>query len=133
MCQACTATHKVLQCNTRTHGSSLAPKWTTNHYKILTLTYKGICNMAPKYIVDLLKANELKMDNMWSNKAGLKLKLSLVKYNTFATRSFSYPAATLWNALPTNIPECKLLDKFKCSLKMHLYRKAFNLQVHAWY
>ena len=103
------------------------------HYKILTLMYKGIYNKAPKYIIDLLKANEPKRDNMQSNKAALKLKVPLVKYNTFASRSFSYTVATLWNALPTNIQECKTLDKFKCSLKTHLYRKAFNLQAHTYY
>ena len=59
--------------------------------------------MAPKYIIDLLKANEPKRDNMWSNKAELKLRVPLVKYNAFATRSFTYKAAILWNALPTNI------------------------------
>ena len=58
--------------------------------------------MAPKYIIDLLKANELKRDNMQSNKVGLKLKVPFVKHNTFATRS-SYAAVTLWNALPTTI------------------------------
>ena len=89
--------------------------------------------MAPKYIIDLLKANELKRDNMWSNKAGLKLKVQFVKYNTFVTRSFSYTAATLFNALSTTTGECKTLDKFKCSLKTHLYRKAFNLQAHTHY
>ena len=46
--------------------------------------------MAPKYIIDLFKANEPKRDNMQSNQAGLKLKVLLVQYNTFATRSFSY-------------------------------------------
>ena len=58
--------------------------------------------MAPRYTIDLLKANEPKRDNMWSNKAGLmlntncsKLKVPLVKHNTFAARSFSYAAATL--------------------------------------
>ena len=70
---------------------------------MLTLTYRGINKMAPKYILNILKANEPKRDNMWSNKAGLKLKVPFVKYNTFATRSFSYTAATLWNALLTNI------------------------------
>ena len=70
---------------------------------------------------------------MWSNKTGLKLKVPLIKYNTFATWSFSYAAATLWNVLPTNIWECKTLDKFKGSLKTHLYRKAFNLQAHTHY
>ena len=73
------------------------------HYKMLTLMYKGLYNMAPQYIIDLLKANEPKRGNLWSNKAGLKLKVSLVKYNIFAIRSFSYTAAILWNALPTNI------------------------------
>ena len=73
------------------------------HYKILTIMYRGIHNKAPKYIIDLLKADKPKGDNMQSNKTGLKLKVPLIKYNTFATRSFSYTAATLWNALPTNI------------------------------
>ena len=45
--------------------------------------------------MDLLKANEPKRDNMHSNKTGLKLKVPLIKSNTFATRSFSYAAATL--------------------------------------
>ena len=96
--------------------------------------YRGIHNKVPKYIIDLLKGNEPKRDNMWSNKTGLKLKVPLIKYNIFTTRSFSYTAATLWNALPTNIWECKTLGKFKCSLKTHLYWKAFNLQActHYW-
>ena len=54
------------------------------------------------------------------------LKVPLIKYNTFAARSFSYAAVTLWNGLPTKIRECKTLDTFKHSLKTYLYRKAFN-------
>ena len=34
--------------------------------------YRDIYNRAPKYIIDLLKANEPKGDNMLSNKTGLK-------------------------------------------------------------
>ena len=58
----------------------------------------------------------------------------LIKYNTFATRSFSHATVKLWNALLTNIWECKTLDKLKSSLKTHLYRKTFNLQActHYW-
>ena len=33
-------------------------------WKILTITYRAIHNRAPKYILDLLKANEPKRDNM---------------------------------------------------------------------
>ena len=34
------------------------------HYKILRIMYRGIHKRAPKYIIDLLKANEPKRDNM---------------------------------------------------------------------
>ena len=96
------------------------------HYKMLTITYRAIQNTVPKYIMDLLRPDEPKRDNMPSNKSGLKLKVPLIKYNSFTTRSFSYAAPTLWNGLPTNIRECKTLDKFKGLLKTYLYRKAFN-------
>ena len=97
------------------------------HYKILTITYRAIQNRAPKYIMGLLRPDVPKRDNMQSNNSGLKLKVPLIKYNTIATRYFSYAAATLWNGLPTKTRECKMLDKFKGSLKTYLYRKAFNL------
>ena len=38
------------------------------HYKILTITYRAIQNKAPKYIMDLLRPDELKRDNILSNK-----------------------------------------------------------------
>ena len=87
----------------------------------------AIQNRLPKYIMDLLRADEPKGGNMQSNNSGLKLKVPLIKYNNFTTRSFSYAAAILWNGLPTNIRECKTLDKFKGSLKTYPYRKAFSL------
>ena len=95
-------------------------------YKILTITYRSIQNRTPKYIMDLLKPDEPIRGNIWSNESGLKLKVPPIKYNTIATRSFSYAAATLWNGLPTNIRGFKTLDRFKGSLKTYLYRKAFN-------
>ena len=126
MCQTCTTMLKVFMCNTSTHGPSLAPIEQCIHYKILTITYRAIQNRMPKYIMDLLRQDEPKRGNMQSNKSGLKLRVPLIKYNTFAARSFSYAAATLWNWLPTNIRECRTLDKFKSSLKTYLYRKAFK-------
>ena len=91
--------------------------------------YRAIHIREPKYIIEMLKVNEPKSENMQSNKIGLKLKVPLVKYNTFGTRSFSYTAATLWNVLLTSIRECKTLDKFNGSHKTHLHRKAFKLHV----
>ena len=103
------------------------------HYNILAITYRAIQNRVPKYIMDLLRPDKPKRGNMWSNKSGLKFKVPLTKCNTFATKSFSYAAATLWNGLLTNIRECKTLEKIKGSLKTHLYRKAFNPTcTYAW-
>ena len=95
-------------------------------YKILTITYRTIQNRVPKYTMDLLRPHKPKRGNMQSNNSGLKLKVPLIKYNTFATRSLSYAAATLWNGLPTNIRECKTLGRFKSSLNTYLHRKAFK-------
>ena len=117
-----------LYCNAQSTPVQLQNNKSTPRYYCLLIMYRGIHSKATKYIIYLLKADEPKRDNMRSNETGLKLKVPLIRYNTFATRSFSYTAATLWNALPTNIPQCKPLDKFKGSLKTHLYRKAFNLQ-----
>ena len=38
------------------------------HYKILSITYRAIQYRAPKYIMDLLRPDELKRGNMWSKK-----------------------------------------------------------------
>ena len=95
-------------------------------YNILTITYKGINNIAPRCIMDLIEISKPRRDNMWSNNAGIRLNVPPVRYKTFAARSFHYVAATLWNALSKNIRESKTLDKFKQALKTHMYRKAFN-------
>ena len=36
-------------------------------FKILTITYKGINNTAPKYIMDLIEISKPKRDNMQPN------------------------------------------------------------------
>ena len=95
-------------------------------FKILTITYKGINNTAPKYIMDLTKTSKPKRNNMQSNNARIMLNVPPVNYKTFTARSFSYAATTLWNELPKNIRESKTLDKFQQVLRTCLYKKAFN-------
>ena len=94
--------------------------------KIPTITYKGINNIAPKYIMDLIEISELRRDNMQSNNAGIRLNVPPVKCKTFVARPFSYVPPTLWNALPKNIRESRTLDKSKQALKTYLYRITFN-------
>ena len=54
-------------------------------YKILTTMYKGINNIAPKYIMDLIEICKPRRDNMQSNNAGIMLNVPPVRYKTFAT------------------------------------------------
>ena len=76
-------------------------------YKTLIIMYKGINNIAPKYIMDLTEISKLRRDNMWSNNVGIRLNVAAVKYKNFSSRLFSYVAPTLRNALPKIIGESK--------------------------
>ena len=79
-----------------------------------------------KYIMDLVEISKPNRDNMQSINAGIMLNVPPVKYKTFAARSLSHVATTLWNELPNNIRESKKLDKFKQWIKTHLYKITFN-------
>ena len=48
------------------------------------------------------------------------------KCKTFATRSFSVAAPTLWSNLPKDIRESGTLLSFKHDLKTHLYKETFG-------
>ena len=45
---------------------------------------------------------------------------------TFGYRAFSHRAPALWNALPDDIGQVKLLETFKSKLKTHLFRQFFH-------
>ena len=122
----------VLQCSkySSTTQALMALTWLPIEqqiqYKILTIMYKGIKNIAPKYVMDLIEISKLRRDNMWSTNAGIRLNVPPVRYKTFAARSFHYAATTLWNALPKNIIESKTLDKFQQALKIHIRVSHWN-------
>ena len=69
----------VLEHNTSTNGSSLAPNSTASSIQDAT-TYKGINNIAPKYIMGLIEISELRRDNMWSINAGIMLNVPPVQH-----------------------------------------------------
>ena len=54
------------------------------------------------------------------------LVIPCTKCKTFAARSFSVAAATLWNNLPKDIRESDTLLSFKHDLKTHLYKETFG-------
>ena len=91
-------------------------------HKILTLVYKCINNLAPKYLKDLLMYIPHRRTTRSSTSLGM-LYVPFTRRNTFAARSFSVMGPTWWNALPSEIKLAKSVDAFKRQLKTHLFNQ----------
>ena len=101
------------------------PIWQWIQYKILTLMFKCMHNMAPGYLQEFITIKQNARENMRSNNKGTILKIPKVKRETFAAKVFSHSAPIMWNRLPKHIRDLTLLDQFKSKLKTHLYTMAF--------
>ena len=91
-------------------------------YKILTLTYKCLNKQALEYLQNLLVEMPMRWLGLRSESSYKKLLVPLTKRRTFAQRSFSVVAPTLWNDLPTSVKQANTLVQFKSLLKTHLFR-----------
>jgi hypothetical protein len=92
-------------------------------YKILLHVFKAITDHGPSYIKDLLVPH-CPPRALRSGSQGL-LKVPMTSMKTVGDRAFSKCGPVLWNDLPKNIRETKILDTFKQSLKTHLFRQAY--------
>ena len=93
-----------------------------SEYKILTITYKALHNMAPEYLSNLI--------SLYSAPRALrsqdKLLLKTHKFrNNYGARSFKCMAPKLWNELPFSLRSAPSFHIFKKNLKTHLFRKAY--------
>ena len=92
-------------------------------YKMLLLTYKGIHNLLPSYLCELLTTKS-PTRVLRSNKGIL---LEIPKSNTnFGERAFSAAGPTLWNKLPSQLREAKTIERFKKDLKTHLFCETYQ-------
>ena len=94
-------------------------------FKICVLTFKLLHGQGPVYLQDLLHYRH----NTRSLRSTIDQSLLLIpctKCKTFAARSFSVAAPTLWNDLPRCIRESNTLLSFKHDLKTHLYKEVFG-------
>ena len=89
-------------------------------FKILLIVFKSLNGLAPSYISELLKYNDIS----GSRTPSLKPYISKTMYGG---RAFVSAAPTLWNNLPIEIKQCDKLDIFKKRLKTFLFRKSYNL------
>ena len=93
-------------------------------FKIALLTYKCLNGFAPKYLVDLSKAQK-SCRALRSNKKN-RLNQPMTRTKTLGTKALTYAAPTVWNSLPDNIKNTKCINTFKRLLKTHYFKIAFN-------
>ena len=96
-------------------------------FKICVLTYKLLHKQGPRYLWVLLQyKHNISNRTLRSNLDQSLLVIPHTKCKTFASRSFSVAAPTLWNHLPRGLRESSTLLSFKCDLKTYLYKEAFG-------
>ena len=100
--------------------------WLPVHYRIqyktLLLTWKGLNNMAPSYITELLTPYTLTRSLRSSDKSLLVVPRTK---SSLGDRAFSVVAPKLWNSLPTDLRQATSLHHFKRELKTFLFNNAY--------
>ncbi len=92
-------------------------------FKILIQVFKCIHCNTPHYLTSLITLNKIGRTTRQSTAP--ILVIPRVARVHLGERSFSYAAATLWNALPSTIRNTHKLEAFKISLKTHLYTQCY--------
>ena len=95
-------------------------------YKILLIVHKALHDKAPVYIKDMLRLKNNPNRSLRSNDKCL-LVIPKTVLVTYGDRSFRSAAPYLWNQLPLDVRCIDNIDSFKCSLKTHLFKLAFEL------
>ena len=112
----------ITQCFKALHWLSIHQRI---NYKILILTHKCLTGQGPQYLKELLIPYTQRRQGLRSHMQPNLLLRPFTKLKTFADRSFSIAAPTLWNQLPMALRQMDLLT-FKKGLKMHFFKSYFN-------
>ena len=93
-------------------------------HKLITITWKTLHGLGPKYLSDLLKIKQTGR-TLRSNKA-LVLEVPKTTNKNGGDRAFEKAAPFLWNKLPAELRNIQTLDSFKSKLKTHLFKDAYG-------
>jgi hypothetical protein len=88
-------------------------------FKILTLTYKCLHDMAPTYLKEMIEPYQPSCTLRSADQ--ILLRVPKTRLKSYGDRCFTKAAPVLWNALPLTIRACDSLDSFKSSLKTYLF------------
>ena len=91
-------------------------------YKVATLAYKVHTTGSPVYLKSLVRdytpTRELRSSS-------LQLLEIAPARTAIARRAFSQAASAIWNSLPYDVRTAETFERFKSSIRTHLYRRAF--------
>ena len=87
------------------------------------IEHKCLNGEVPEYLSDLLSVIPESRRTLRSSNKYKQLVVPRVKRKTFATRSFSIMAPSLWNELPDSLWKANSVEIFKLELKTLLFRK----------
>ncbi len=96
-------------------------------FKILLLNFKALHNKAPVYICNLITVYESPCNLRSLAHDNLLLVKPKTRFVSYSDRAFCKAVPKLWNILPRDVRHSKSIISFKCSLKTHLFKTAFNL------
>ena len=93
-------------------------------FKIASFVWKGLNDMAPIYLKDMLKKRTNARDLRNQNINILETK----EFNriTFGGRAFENAAPIIWNKLPTEIRTAESITSFQSRLKTHLFTQYYE-------
>ena len=96
-------------------------------YKVLTLCYKSLHDLAPSYMTSMLSYRDPPSDRVTVRNDELHLlKEPTGRPTTHGDRAFSVYAPKLWNSLPFELRLSSSFELFKKDLKTRLFRQAFG-------
>ena len=95
-------------------------------FKICLLVHKCVFATAPIYLQDTISQYWPLNESLRSTEDIYKLTIPAIPKNQFSKKRFQYNAALNWNILPRYIRMCNDTNKFKTSLKTHLFETAFE-------
>ena len=90
-------------------------------FQTAVLVYKGLHNLAPMYISNLITITENKNYNLRSSS---NMDIIHLKPKTdYLKQSFSYSGMQIWNNIPVHIRLCSTLNSFKSNFRAHLIKR----------
>ena len=90
-------------------------------YKVATIMFKCINNIAPAYLSELVISQPPHSRGLRSSNKGT-LYTTRSRTEFVHRGSFKSMGQQIWNNLPTNIKNSQNIDTFKTRLKTHLFR-----------